>query len=484
MRSASRLFSDERLARRAATGDRRAFAAIYDRYHQPLYRYCLGILGDPQEAQDALQNTMVKAMRALPGERREIRLKPWLYRVAHNESIDLARSRQSLRTLDVEVEAAGERPPEQAEWRERLSLLLGDLEHLPERQRGALLMRELGGFSYEEIGCALDATPAAARQSVHEARLGLRRLQAVREGTSAAPAELAAVAPLPAAAAAELLRRVLGAKGGGGGGLAGGAVGGGVKALGGSLALKSAAAVAVVAAIGAGVADRGALLGTGGSSLVSSAGRVDTPAAAFSASGAASAVSGGSSQAGQATRSASAVAGALRPAADRSIPGAEGGAAPPPAPAPPPEPGGGEPRADPAATGELTGQAHSGTDVRSSGSKGSSADRKSGGKGGEGQTGGSGSGSESRPEPAGPPPAPPGLEGPPPGQGGTPPGLEGAPPGQGGTPPGQGGTPPGQERTPPGQEGAPPGQEAAPPGQERTQPGHGGTPPDQAKKGE
>ena len=77
---------DRGLARGAASGDRRAFEAIFRRHHRELYRYCRAILGDADEAQDALQSTMVKALRALPGERREIALKPWLFRVAHNEA--------------------------------------------------------------------------------------------------------------------------------------------------------------------------------------------------------------------------------------------------------------------------------------------------------------------------------------------------------------------------------------------------------------
>src|SRR5688500_4244937 len=81
------LLPDERLSRRAADGSQAAFAAIYERHHQPLFRYCRSILGNDEEAQDALQNTMVSAMRSLPGEQREITLLPWLFRVAHNESI-------------------------------------------------------------------------------------------------------------------------------------------------------------------------------------------------------------------------------------------------------------------------------------------------------------------------------------------------------------------------------------------------------------
>src|SRR5258707_15158222 len=96
----TRVLSDGHLAERAVKGDERAFAAIFRRYHQSLYRFCLAITGDSQDAEDALQNTMVKVLRALPGEERRIELKPWLYRIAHNESIELLRWRRKTRPLD------------------------------------------------------------------------------------------------------------------------------------------------------------------------------------------------------------------------------------------------------------------------------------------------------------------------------------------------------------------------------------------------
>jgi RNA polymerase sigma factor (sigma-70 family) len=291
------LGSDERLTRRAAQGDSRAFAAIYRRYHQDLYRYCMAILGDGQDAQDALQNTMVKVMRALPDERRQIRLKPWLYRIAHNEAIDLVRARRQTQPLDPELAAPGFEPAEQAEQRARLRRLLVDLEDLPERQRGALLMRELAGLSFAEIGAALDASPAVARQTIYEARLNLKQMNAGRETSCDAVtlavsgadgrvarrrdirahlrqcescrafrdqirerrADLAAIGPLPAAAAAGILHGIVGGNGPGSGGILA-ALGGGGKAMGGSAALKSAAAVVAVAVVGAGVADRSGLI--------------------------------------------------------------------------------------------------------------------------------------------------------------------------------------------------------------------------------
>src|SRR5688572_24933164 len=89
--AALRLLGDERLARLASGGDRAAFAVIFDRYHQRLFAYCTSILHDRDDAADAVQSTMLRAMRALEGEERDIAVRPWLYRIAHNESITLLR---------------------------------------------------------------------------------------------------------------------------------------------------------------------------------------------------------------------------------------------------------------------------------------------------------------------------------------------------------------------------------------------------------
>jgi RNA polymerase sigma factor (sigma-70 family) len=297
----TRVLSDDRLARRAVKGDERAFAAIFDRYHQSLYRYCLAVVGNSEDAEDALQNTMVKVLRALPGEERHIKLKPWLYRIAHNESIELLRRRRETRELDPELATAGSGLVEEAATRERLRGLISDLVELPERQRGVLVMRELAGLDFAEIGTALGTSPAAARQTLYEARLSLRQMDEGREMScetvtralsdgdgrvtrrrdlhahlracascrrfgeeiESRERDFAALSPLPAVAAAGLLQGLLGSHGAGGGGLMGALGGGAAKSLGASAALKGAATVAVVAAIGVGAADRGGLIHTG-----------------------------------------------------------------------------------------------------------------------------------------------------------------------------------------------------------------------------
>ena len=264
-----RFAGDDGLVRRAKTGDSAAFAEVYRRYNRELGRYCQAILGSRELAEDALQNTIVAAMKSLPGETREIALKPWLYRVAYNESISIMRRRRPAEELDPDIVQPGLDPSGAAERREGLRALLRDLEELPERQRGALVMRELSDLSYAQIASSFDCSEGAARQAIYEARGALlemaegrdmscaairaeisendrrmlrgRRLRAhLREcagcrefeaAIGARRAEFAQIAPLPAAAAAGILQSVLGgsaASGGGGGGLGllGGAAGG------------------------------------------------------------------------------------------------------------------------------------------------------------------------------------------------------------------------------------------------------------------
>ena len=334
------------LAREASRGEERALERIYRDYHQPLYRFCLAIVGNPQDAQDALQNTMVKMLRALPGETRRIALKPWLYRIAHNESIDLLRRRRPDVSLETSEPRVGEELAVKVEARQRLRLLLADLSALPERQRETLLMREAAGLSFEEIGVALETSAAVARQTLYEARLGLRQMDAGREmeceavtkalsdgdgrvrrrrdirahlrdcGHCRAFAEeidsrgdtLAAISPLPAVAAAAVLQGLVGGGTAGGGAAGAGAAGAGglvggaaVKSVGTVTLLKGVAAVAVVAAIGIGAADRTGLIHVGGDKSGSRAPAAAEPTGAepeaASAAGSSSARSSGGTRA-------------------------------------------------------------------------------------------------------------------------------------------------------------------------------------------
>src|SRR4051794_31877053 len=163
--------------RRAARGDAAAFSALYESHHQALYRYCRSILRHEEDAQDALQNTMAKAFAALQTEQRDIDLKPWLFRIAHNEAISILRRRRETDELGDVPEIA---PMEDRVFnREELRNLQLDLADLPDRQRAALVLRELNGLSHAEIAAVLETTPSAVKHTIFEARTSLF---ACREG--------------------------------------------------------------------------------------------------------------------------------------------------------------------------------------------------------------------------------------------------------------------------------------------------------------
>ncbi|HLB21410.1 MAG TPA: sigma-70 family RNA polymerase sigma factor [Solirubrobacteraceae bacterium] len=167
------LLGDERLARSVARGDEGAFATIYDRYHQRLYRYCYSLLRDREDAYDALQSTLANAFAALQAGRRDAPLRPWLFRIAHNEAITVIRLRgRDLTTTDV-AESCVPSAEDRAGERARLALLVKDLHELPERQRSALLMRELSGLSYRDIAIAQGISAHTVKHALFAARRSL-----------------------------------------------------------------------------------------------------------------------------------------------------------------------------------------------------------------------------------------------------------------------------------------------------------------------
>jgi RNA polymerase sigma factor (sigma-70 family) len=166
--------SEDELAARAARGDGKAFEALFERLQDPLYRYALSILGRPEEARDALRAALLEARSTLGAEGREIAVRPWLHRIVRAESVARLRGREPLAAIEDAVEAAAEAAGSVGEERARLEQLVAGLRELPERQRSALVLRELSGLDYEELGQALDVSPNAARQTVFKARLSLQ----------------------------------------------------------------------------------------------------------------------------------------------------------------------------------------------------------------------------------------------------------------------------------------------------------------------
>ena len=174
--------SDQDLVDEAKTGSDAAFAGLYVRYERAVRARCFGILRDHDEAADAAQNTMLSALRALRRDDAPTNLRAWLLSIAHNEAVSLLR--RSRPSEPLEADATGGAEPgadENAFERERLRQLVDDLNALPDRQRGALLLREASGFSYRDIASALGTSAGNARQTVHAARRNMHKRRVGRE---------------------------------------------------------------------------------------------------------------------------------------------------------------------------------------------------------------------------------------------------------------------------------------------------------------
>lgn len=164
----NRLRSDRSLAERFQAGDETAFATIYDRYRARVNAICIGVLGSREDALDATQEVFATVALKLREEPpRE--LKPWLAKVARNAAVDIARKRRP--TVDADEQIVAVKP---SNGQLELQELVSALRDLPEQQRTALVMRELGGWNYHEIGASMGVDGDAVNGLIARARLGLR----------------------------------------------------------------------------------------------------------------------------------------------------------------------------------------------------------------------------------------------------------------------------------------------------------------------
>ena len=176
--------TDERLVDLVRAGNETAFEVIVNRYRRGLLRYVARLLSDGR-AEDVVQQVFVNAYWALRSNDTKLRLRPWLYRIAHNMALNALPDRGRL-AEELHDDIDGVEPPDQIlERRQGLRDALAAVKSLPDRQRSALILREMEGRSYDEIAAELGATGGAVRQLLSRAR------QAVRAGlTSITPPAL------------------------------------------------------------------------------------------------------------------------------------------------------------------------------------------------------------------------------------------------------------------------------------------------------
>jgi RNA polymerase sigma-70 factor, ECF subfamily len=191
------LVSEPELLDAARRGDPDAYAALVDPHRSALHAHCYRMLGSPQDAEDALQEALLRAWRGLPRFEGRSSLRSWLYTIATNACLKVI-ERRPTRVLPVDYGPAGDphgvldvpsvesvwlepypdgrlvpgdRAPE-ARYEQRESVevaFVAALQHLPARQRAVLIMRDVLGFSGAEVAQALETSPASVYSALQRA---------------------------------------------------------------------------------------------------------------------------------------------------------------------------------------------------------------------------------------------------------------------------------------------------------------------------
>ena len=137
--------------------------------------FCRHLLGSREDAEDVLQEVMTAAFNAILADDRPINVRPWLYRIARNRSLNHLRRAQAIGvdSMDIHLSEHGATTADKVHEREEFRLLVGDIHELPETQKTALVLREMDALSYEQIAEAMETTVPSVKSLLVRARVSL-----------------------------------------------------------------------------------------------------------------------------------------------------------------------------------------------------------------------------------------------------------------------------------------------------------------------
>ncbi len=178
-----RLQPDERLIALTRRGQHAAFETLISRYHTRLLSFCRHMLGSREDAEDVLQEVFAAAFNAVLADERPINVRPWLYRIARNRSLNHLRRASAIGvdSMDVHFSENGLSTGDQVLRRESFRQLIGDVQKLPETQRTALLLREIDALSYDQIALAMETTVPSVKSLLVRARISLAESSEARK---------------------------------------------------------------------------------------------------------------------------------------------------------------------------------------------------------------------------------------------------------------------------------------------------------------
>ena len=180
--------TDRELVARAGAGDQEAFEQLVRDNQNRVYSLAVRLVGDREEAADLAQEAFLRAWQGLSSFQGDSSFATWIYRLTTNVCIDYLRRKKRRQEVEPAVSLddedsgwaepadAGQDPQRKLEEAERSRALSRGLERLPEHQRQVLVMRELSGLSYQEIGAATGLDLGTVKSRIARARLALRKI--------------------------------------------------------------------------------------------------------------------------------------------------------------------------------------------------------------------------------------------------------------------------------------------------------------------
>ncbi|MDP4673227.1 MAG: sigma-70 family RNA polymerase sigma factor, partial [Solirubrobacteraceae bacterium] len=178
-----RLQSDEKLVTLTRRGNQSAYEALVGRYHARILGFTRHMLASKEDAEDVTQESFAAAYSAMMADERAINVKPWLYRIARNRSLNHLRRQTAIGVDDFDHHVAnyGRTTEDEVSQREDLRQLMTDVRELPESQRTALLLREIDALSYDQIAEAMETTVPSIKSLLVRARGGLAEAAEARQ---------------------------------------------------------------------------------------------------------------------------------------------------------------------------------------------------------------------------------------------------------------------------------------------------------------
>ena len=183
-----RRLDEQRLIEKAKSGDDRSFELLIESCTAKAYNTALRYLRNEDDAMDALQESLLKVFRHLDKFKGDCKFDTWVYRIVMNTCHDMARKKNPLHYAEsiyhnaddeevvIEIRDTGPIPEEIVERMEDCDYLIDCMEHIPPQHKEIIILRDIQGFSYEQIGEILDCSIGTVKSRINRARQKLKEV--------------------------------------------------------------------------------------------------------------------------------------------------------------------------------------------------------------------------------------------------------------------------------------------------------------------